>query len=160
VRRIDIAPCVKGRLLQDTYEVCNRTVNDFEISSPIAYTEWVKNKNSVAGSNDLKKVTRLLKYLRDIKKNFTCPSFLFTSLVGIHIYDWDKGTPAFSDTPTCLRTLMGRLDDWLQKNTYLPDIRNPVLHSEVQSSVWDQSQFNNFRDKINLYRSWIDECRE
>jgi hypothetical protein len=158
VRRIDIAPCVKGRLFSDTYEVCNRTANAFETTSPLAYTDWMVGKNAAAGGNDLKKVTRLLKYLRDTKKNFTCPSFLFTTLVGSHIYDSDKGTAAFADTPTCLKTIMGRLDDWLQSNSNLPEIRNPVLPAEVQSCVWDQTKYGNFRDKINLYRGWIDDA--
>ncbi|WP_423368603.1 SMODS domain-containing nucleotidyltransferase [Burkholderia sp. LMG 32019] len=157
-RRIDIAPCVKGRLGGNTYEVCNRGSNTFEASSPLAYTTWVTGRNAVAGGNDLKKVTRLLKYLRDIKTNFTCPSFLFTTLVGSHIFDGDKDSAAFADTPTCLRTVVGRLDNWLQQREVLPEIRNPVLSSEVQSRVWDQTQYSNFREKINLYRGWIDDA--
>lgn len=157
-RRIDIAPCVKGRVWSDTYEVCNRTNNEFEITAALDYTDWVVGKNGIAGGNDLKKVTRLLKYLRDIKKNFTCPSFLFTTLVGMHIYDSDKGTVAFADTPTCLKTVMGRLDDYLQAHTTAPVIRNPVLWSDIQSLVWDETQYGNFREKINLYRTWIDEA--
>lgn len=157
-RRIDIAPCVKGRQWQDTYEVCNRTSNTFETTAALEYTQWVIGRNGVAGGNDLKKVTKLLKYLRDIKTNFTCPSFLFTTLVGLQIHDYDKNTVAFSDTPTCLKTVVGRLDDWLQMNPYLPEIRNPVLWSDIQSRVWDQTKYSNFRDKINLYRGWIDDA--
>jgi hypothetical protein len=67
VRRIDIAPVVRGRLVADRDEVCNRNSNEFEVSAPEAYTNWVVQKNSVAGGNDLRKVTRLLKYMRDIK---------------------------------------------------------------------------------------------
>lgn len=158
VRRIDIAPCVKGRQWQDVYEVCNRTSNTFETTAALDYTHWVIGRNSVAGGNDLKKVTKLLKYLRDIKGNFTCPSFLFTTLVGLQIDDQDKGTAAFSDTPTCLKTVVGRLDDWLQMRADLPEIRNPVLWSDIQSRVWDQTQYSNFRAKINLYRGWIDDA--
>lgn len=157
-RRIDVAPCVRDRVYAGTYEVCNRTANEFELSSPLAYTEWVKGRNAVAGGNDLKKVTRLLKYLRDIKTNFTCPSFLFTTLVGLRIFDTDKGSGAFADTPTCLKTVVGRLDDWLQHYPLVPVILNPVLSSEVQSNVWDQTQYSNFRDKVNLYRGWIDDA--
>jgi len=157
-RRIDIAPCLKGRLHQDSYEVCNRTDNVFELTSPLAYTNWVTGRNAVAGGNDLKKATRLLKYLRNIKSNFTCPSFLFTTLVGFHVYDSDKGTAAFADTPTCLKTVVGRLDDWLQLRSSVPELRNPVLWSEIQSQVWNQTQYDNFRDKINLYRGWIDDA--
>ncbi len=157
-RRIDIAPCVKGRLWSNTYEVCNRTTNEFETTAALDYTDWVVGRNGVVGGNDLKKVTRLLKYLRDIKTNFTCPSFLFTTLVGMHIYDSDKDTAAFADTPTCLKTLMGRLDDYLQAHPTAPVIRNPLLSSDIQSRVWDQTQYGNFREKINLYRTWIDEA--
>lgn len=157
-RRIDIAPCVKGRLWSNTYEVCNRITNDFETTAALDYTDWVVGRNGMAGGNDLKKVTRLLKYLRDIKTNFTCPSFLFTTLVGMHIYDSDKGSAAFADTPTCLKTVMGRLDDYLQAHPTLPVIQNPVLSSDIQSRVWDQTQYGNFRNKINLYRTWIDEA--
>jgi hypothetical protein len=157
-RRIDIAPCVKGRQGTNTYEVCNRTTNEFETTKALDYTNWVVGRNGVAGGNDLKKVTRLLKYLRDIKTNFTCPSFLFTTLVGMHIYDSDKGTVTFADTPTCLKTVIDRLDDYLQAYPTVPVIRNPVLPSDIQSSVWDKTQYGNFREKINLYRTWIDEA--
>ncbi|MBV6865021.1 MULTISPECIES: SMODS domain-containing nucleotidyltransferase [Xanthomonas] len=157
-RRIDIAPCVNGRLWSNAYEVCNRTTNEFETTAALSYTDWVVDRNGVAGGNDLKKVTRLLKYLRDIKTNFTCPPFLFTTLVGMHIYDSDKDTAVFADTPTCLKTLMGRLDDYLQAYPSVPVIRNPVLPSDIQSRVWDQTKYSNFRDKINLYRTWIDEA--
>lgn len=157
-RRIDVAPCIKGRLQEDNYEVCNRNANIFEPSSPIRYTDWVTGKNAISGGHDLRKVTRLLKYLRDIKSNFTCPSFLFTTLVGSRIFSSDKGTPAFADTPTCLKTVVGRLDEWLQINPSLPEIPNPVLQSEIQSRVWDQLKYSNFREKINLYRGWIDDA--
>lgn len=157
-RRIDIAPCVKGRLYQDSHEVCNRAANTFELTSPQAYTNWVTGRNAVVEGNDLKKVTRLLKYLRDIKTTFTCPSFLLTTLVGSNIYDSDKGSAAFADTPTCLKTLIGRLDNWLQLNQSVPEIHNPVLWPEIQSQVWNQTQYSNFRDKINLYRGWIDDA--
>jgi hypothetical protein len=158
VRRIDIAPCVVDREYSGRYEVCNRTTDAFEASAPLAYTAWVIEKNGIAGGNDLKKVTRLLKYLRDIKGNFVCPSFLFTTLLGNRVQERDRGTPAFADLPTTLKTLVGRLDDWLQMNPYTPYLSNPVLPSESQSRGWDQTQYANFRDKINLYRGWIDDA--
>ncbi|ARS57589.1 SMODS domain-containing nucleotidyltransferase [Ralstonia pseudosolanacearum] len=157
-RRIDIAPVVRGRVSADQDEVCNRNSNEFESSAPTAYTDWVIKKNAIVGGNDLKKVARLLKYMRDIKGNFTCPSFLFTTLLGYQINDCDKNSAEFVDTPTTLKTLFWRLDDWLQVRQNLPEVRNPALTSEVQSSVWDETQYSNFRDKINLYRGWVDEA--
>lgn len=157
-RRIDVAPCIKGRLYPDTYEVCNRTTNEFESSNPIAYTDWVVDRNAIVGGNDLRKITRLVKYLRDIKRNFTCPSFLLTTILGNHIYETDKDSPYFADLPTSLKTLVGRLDDWLQANPTVPTVRNPVLWDEVQSADWNDTKYSNLRDKINLYRGWIDDA--
>ena len=158
VRRIDIAPVVRDRWVAGWDEVCNRTSNEFERSAPTEYTKWVVQKNAIAGGNDLKKVTRLLKYLRDIKGNFTCPSFLLTTLLGYRVQEADQYVNSFPDTPTTLKCLLGRLDDWLQANPTLPEVRNPVLSTEVQSKAWDDTKYSNFRDKINLYRGWVDEA--
>lgn len=35
---------------------------------------------------------------------------------------------------------------------------NPVLYGEDQAGGWEQSKYANFRDKVNLYRSWIDDA--
>lgn len=157
-RKIDVAPCVVDRLYVGQYEVCNRVTDQFETSAPVAYTEWVKGKNSVAGGNDLKKVTRLLKYMRDIKGNFTCPSFLLTTLMGLQVYESDRGSSQFADLTTTLKTLVGRLDDWLQVRAHVPTVSNPLLPQENQAGGWDQTQYSNFRDKVNLYRGWIDDA--
>lgn len=157
-RRIDVAPCIKGRIFPDTYEVCTRSTDEFESSNPIAYTNWVVDRNAIAGGNDLRKTTRLVKYLRDIKGNFTCPSFLLTTILGNQLYESDKDSAEFADLPTSLKTLFGRLDNWLQANPTVPTVRNPVLWEEVQSTGWDDTKYANFRDKVNLYRGWIDEA--
>lgn len=157
-RRIDITPCVRNRLFTDIDEVCNRNTNAFEQSRPTAYTAWLIGRNDVSGSNSFRKVTRLMKYLRVIKTTFTCPSFLLTTLLGNQIYDWDKGGDAFVDTPTALKTLIGRLDEWLQANPNLPQVYNPVLSTELQSTAWDQDKYSNFRDRIHTYRGWVDDA--
>ncbi|MBI1328396.1 MAG: nucleotidyltransferase [Alphaproteobacteria bacterium] len=159
-RKIDIAPCVKERLFDGTLEVCNRSTNAFTTTEPVLFTEWMKERNNYSGSNSFRKVTRLLKYVRDIKGTFTCSSILLTTLLGYRI-DWiDKDTAEFADTPTALRTLMARLDNWLQSRPYRPTVSNPKLPSEDFAEGWTQSQYSNFRDFINKYRKWIDEAYE
>lgn len=158
VRKIDLAPCVKERLQTGVWEVCNRDTNSFEKSNPLEYTDWLIERNAISGSNNFRKVTRLLKYLRDIKMNFTCPSFLLTTLLGMQVYASDKGTPGFADVPSTLKTLINRLDDWLQANPSKPTVRNPVLFEEIQSTAWDDTKYSNFRAKVNLYRGWIDDA--
>jgi len=159
-RKIDIAPCINARLFTNTIEVCNRDNNKFETSKPSEYTDWLIDKNAITGNNNFRKATKLLKYLRDIKTTFTCPSFLLTTLLGMQVYDSDKNTNTFSDVPTTLKVLINRLDDWLQLNAYLLTVRNPVLYEEIQSDCWDQTKYSNFRLQINKYRKWIDEAYE
>lgn len=157
-RKVDIAPCVVDRFYAGTYEVCNAKADGFEDSEPIAYTQWLKDQNGYSGSNSFRKVTRLIKYLRNIKLTFSCPSVLLTTLLGNHIYSWDKGSDDFGDVPTALKTVMGRLDDWLQARPTKPEVRNPKLWTEDFAASWTDEKYSNFREKIHRYRGWIDEA--
>jgi hypothetical protein len=116
-------------------------------------------RNSWTGSNGLRKVTRLHKYLRDIKTTFSCPSVLLTTLIGMQVSHADENDEAsFSDVPTALKTLTARLDDWLQAQLSRPLVRNPVLPSELFSDLWNDTQYANFREKVATYRTWIDDA--
>lgn len=158
-RKIDIAPCVVDRDSVSRFEVCNYDLDKFELSDPAAYTQWLIDRNGWVGKNGLRKVTRLLKYLRDIKRTFSCPSVLFTTIIGERIVWLDSlNISDFSDLPISLKTIVGRLDDWLQANPDRPTVTNPVLSSEVFSDLWDDARYSNFRDKIHTYREWIDDA--
>jgi len=158
-RRVDIAPCIRERNGVPGHEVCNHTSNAFEPSEPEAYTTWLRRRNEWTGGNGLKKVTRLLKYLRDIKATFTCKSVLLTTLLGMRITVADATlADPFVDVPTALKTIVDRLDDWLQLHTTKPNVANPVLASELFSDLWDDAQYANFREKIHEYRGWIDDA--
>jgi hypothetical protein len=153
-RKIDITPCVKGRLQQETWEVCNRVVNRFEPSAPRDYTNWITERNTWSGGNSLKKATRLIKYLRDIKRTFTCPSFLLTTLLGDQVRQGDN----FADVPSALKAIFGRLDDVLQSHAVRPAVLNPALRTEKISGVWDDAKYKTFRDRMHQYRGWIDDA--
>lgn len=157
-RKVDIAPCIERGTFFKSYEVCNRTTNEFEVSAPKAYTDWLSERNTITGNHSFRKVTRLLKYLRDIKTTFTCPSFLLTTLLGLQVKELDRYTATFSDVPTALKVLIGRLDDWLVEHPDLPEVRNPVLWSEIQSLAWDDTKYQNFKSRIKTYREWIDDA--
>lgn len=159
-RKMDIAPCLVNRVSDDTFEVCHRFNDEFEQTRPLQYTAWVNAKNTLCGKNFLRKTTRLLKYLRDIKATFTCPSFLLTTLIGMQIREDDNSGPSFSDLPTALKTVIGRLDHWLQLRPSVPIVPNPVLATENQASGWNLGQYSNFRNQINRYRQWIDDAYE
>jgi hypothetical protein len=157
-KKIDVAPVVMNRGGIERLEVCNRNTNQFERTEPRAYTEWLVQRNKYSGSNSFRKVTRLIKYLRDIKTQFTCSSVLLTTILGNRISDMDRGSALFADTPTALKTVFGRMDDWLQSNMTKPAVRNPCLWSEDFSAAWTDEQYANFRKQIHKYRGWIDDA--
>lgn len=157
-RKIDVAPCVVNRGGWTRFEVCDRDNNRFDLSEPKAYTNWIIDRNTWSGGNAFRKVTRLVKYLRAFKGTFTCSSFLLTTLLADRITMADRYTNALGDVPTALRTVVSRLDDWLQARSSRPEVRNPVLWDEVISGDWDDLKYGNFRDKVHTYRTWIDDA--
>jgi hypothetical protein len=157
-RKIDVAPCVLNRGGLTRLEVCNRITDEFERSEPRQYTDWLIEKNSLSGSNSFRKVTRLIKYLRDIKTTFTCSSVLLTTILGYRVNSSDKNSAAFADAPAALKTLFGRLDDWLQLNKSKPNATNPFLSTEDFAANWTDGQYSNFREMVNKYRAWIDDA--
>lgn len=156
--KIDIAPLVMDRQYQGVLEVCNKRTDQFEQSQPIEYTRWIREKNGYSGNNSFRKATRLIKYVRDIKKRFSCQSVLLTTLIGHRIEWFDKDSGAFADTPSALQTIMGRLDDWLQERPDKPEVPNPALPSQNFADLWNDTQYANFRNFVNKYRKWIDEA--
>jgi hypothetical protein len=156
-KKIDVAPCLTNRT--NALEVCNRVLDQFEQTEPKQYTEWLVEKNSYSGGNTFRKVTRLAKFLRDIKESFTCSSVLLTTLLGHCITSTDKDSSDFSDTPTALKTVFGRLDDLLQRYPTKPRVLNPFLATEDFATAWKiEEQYTNFRDKIHTYRGWVDDA--
>jgi hypothetical protein len=157
-KKIDVAPCVVDRGGFTRLEVCNHDTNEFERSEPRQFTDWLVEKNGYSGSNSFRKVTRLIKYLRDIKTRFTCSSVLLTTILGYRISAADEDSAAFAETPTALKTIFGRMDDWLQMNLTKPAVTNPFLQTENFADAWTDAQYENFRERIQTYREWIDEA--
>ncbi|CAH2409369.1 SMODS domain-containing nucleotidyltransferase [Mesorhizobium escarrei] len=155
-RKVDIAPCVRGRNGDGLLEVCNGKTNEFVRTEPVKFTDWLVERNSISRSNSFRKVTRLIKYLRDIKTTFTCSSVLLTTLLGRQIDTLDKDSELFADTPTALKTIIGRLDDFLQGYSKKPKIVNPYLWGEDFAATWTDDQYTNFRNFVHKYREWID----
>lgn len=158
---LDIVVCI--RLKDGNYVwfvVCNSKMNTYEHTDGEGFASWFAGRNTVTGSNLLRKVTRLLKYLRDIKGNFSAKSVLFATLVGNTVEDWHSQVRDlyYCDVPTALKTIVGHLDDWLQARPFMPAVTNPALPAEDFNRHWDQEKYENFREKIHQYRGWIDDA--
>lgn len=85
---------------------------------------------------------------------------MFTTLLGdqISLSDHSFRYLFFSDLPTSLKTLVERLDNYLQSNVSMPSIVNPILSEETFTRHWDQEKYENFRDCIHRYREWIEDA--
>ena len=152
---LDVVPCVE---YEDTHYICNRQEKKYEKTDGDGYKRWLIEKNRIVGGNYFRKSTRLLKFLRDHKDNFSVKSILLTTMLGKEIADNDQDNSNFSDLPTTLQTLSNRLNDHLQDHADIPTIENPVMHEEDFNRHWDDKKYANFRDKFDIYTKKINEA--
>ena len=145
---LDIVPCVE---YNDTHYICNRRDQKHEQTDGDGYKEWLVDKNQTVGGNNFIKATRLFKFLRDHKGNFSVKSILLTTLLGNQINDFND----YSDLPTTLKTLSNRINYYLQNHPSMPIVYNPVLPSEDFNRHWDQTKYSHFRDMFAIYNGRI-----
>ena len=151
---LDLVPCITQ---QDKFFICNNKENEFEVTDGTGYRDWFNEKTRITNGN-LKRVTRLLKFLRDHKGNFSVKSILLTTLIGISVYANDKWGENFKDIPTALKTISNRINSFLQANVLMPEICNPVLSTESFTRHWDQDKYTHFREMFNLYNGKINDA--
>ena len=144
---LDVVP----RITDDgTHYIFNRIENEREETDGTGYREWFNDKNRITGGN-LKRVVRLLKYLRDHKGNYTAKSIILTTLAANAIEESDEETEAVSTVADTLVTALTRMDEYLQENPQMPEIKNPVLPSETFNRHWDERKYANFRKMVNSH---------
>lgn len=151
---LDLVPCITDG---EQHLICNNKENCFEPTDGTGYRDWFNDKTRITNGN-LKRVTRLLKFLRDHKGNFSVKSILLTTLIGNSVYESDEGGEHFKDIPTSLKTVANRINRFLQDNLLMPEICNPVLSTESFTRHWDQDKYRHFRDMFNLYTAKINEA--
>lgn len=151
---LDLVPCITQG---EEYFICNKKENEFEITDGTGYRDWFNEKTRMTHGN-LKRVTRLLKFLRDHKGNFSVKSILLTTLIGNSVYTRDEGSDDFKNIPTALKTVSNRINNFLQVNILMPEICNPVLDGEFFTRHWDQDKYSHFREMFDLYNNKINEA--
>ena len=151
---LDLVPCITDG---EQPFICNNKENRFEPTDGTGYRDWFNEKTRITNGN-LKLVTRLLKFLRDHKGNFTVKSILLTTLIGNSVNISDEDSENFKDIPTSLKTIANRINRFLQDNSLMPEICNPVLPTESFTRHWDQDKYRNFREKFNSYTAKINEA--
>ncbi|MGR3914616.1 MAG: hypothetical protein OD918_08890 [Gammaproteobacteria bacterium] len=152
---LDIVPCIEHNGI---CYICNRTENEYEKTDGDGYKDWLSLKNQITGSNNLRKATRLFKFLRDHKDNFSIKSILLTTILGNQVRQGDANSALFCDLPTSLKTISNRVNDFLQGQWSMPIVRNPVLPEEDFNRHWDDKKHANFREKFAAYNARINEA--
>ena len=148
---LDNVPCIA--VAGNGQRICNNKTNQFEPTDGTGYRDWYNAQSAITGGN-LKRVTRLLKYLRDHKGNFAVKSVLLTTLIGNTVYgESDPGD--FRTTPDALKTVSNRLNDFLQLNPSMPAIENPVLPGEDFTRHWTPANYANFRRLFGVYNAKV-----
>ncbi|MFF0905027.1 UNVERIFIED_CONTAM: nucleotidyltransferase [Kocuria sp. CPCC 205316] len=159
---VDIVPYLT--LSNGRQVIVNRDEDDWEDTNPEGFTAWMHDKDGVAGGN-LRKVIRLMKYLRDHKNSFTgTRSIILTTLLGEQVASIRKlNEPGYySNIPTALFHIVRDLDEWLQERPTKPSIVDPSGAAAPDGSRvafdhrWDQSTYSYFRERIHIHAAEIE----
>ncbi len=87
---LDVVPVIQEIGHNGTrFYTCNRRDDVFEETAPEEYTSWLICKNRITGANQLREVTRLIKFLRDTKRTFSAKSILLATMIGMQIEEFD-----------------------------------------------------------------------
>jgi len=152
---IDLVPYI----LRDngTEAIINRDENEFEDTDPTAFTDWMREQDEIADGN-LRKVIRLVKYLRDHKNSFTgTKSIILTTLLGERVDEAKKlWTPeAYRDLPTALLTIVTDLDEWLKYQFAKPRVLDPSGTGLDFDHRWNDESFYYFKARIRVHAEQI-----
>ena len=145
---IDVVPYVVFESGREA--IINRTTNQFEDTNPIGFTDWLQGKDATTNGN-LRRVLRLLKYLRDQCNAFNIKSVLLTTLVGevVTPVRAELAPGCYGDTPSALVTIVQDLDAWLQDRPNKPSLVDPSCPSTSFDHRWTDAQYAAFREKIH-----------
>jgi len=151
---VDVVPYIK--LSDGRQVIVNWAEEKFEDTNPDGFTAWMKERDDLALKN-LRKVLRLLKYLRDYKQTFTIPSVILTLLVGERITSWDSDQ-RYKDVPTALKNMLNDLDQWLDMYPMMPCLEDPSCPGTYFHHRWNEAQYKNFKKMVKKYAVWVNEA--
>jgi hypothetical protein len=153
---VDIVPYLT--LSDGRQVIVNRDEDKWEQTDPEGFTAWMHEKDTMTGGN-LRRVIRLLKYLRDHKNSFTgTRSIILTTLLGEQVTSVRKllDPGYYSSVPTALLHIVKDLDTWLQARPTKPSIADPSGSGATFDHRWDQTTYSYFRDRIHAHAAEIE----
>ncbi len=136
--------------------IVNAATNEFEETNPRGLAEWMRANDRLANGH-LRRVIRLLKYLRDYKTTFSIPSIILTTFLGEQVQGWHEDG-RYADLPTALLNILTDLDTWLDGNVTMPQIEDPSCPGVTFNHRWDEGRYVNFRTQIKKYKGWVKDA--
>lgn len=150
---VDVVPSIT---LDDGRQVIvNYAENDFEETNPVGFADWMKERDDLTNGN-LRRVIRLLKWLRDYKNTFTCPSVILTVLFAGRV--WYNGTDKYPDVPHTLVALLEELDSHLLLHATMPLLDDPSCPGTSFNHRWEEPLYQTFKKKVHEYAIWAREA--
>lgn len=146
---VDVVPSVT--LDDGRHMIVNYAENKFEETNPVGFADWMKERDDLTNGN-LRRTIRLLKWLRDYKNTFTCPSVILTVLLGGRV--WYSGADKYPDVPHTVVALLEDLDAWLSMHPAMPLIDDPSCPGTSFNHRWDEALYQTFKKKIHDYAIW------
>lgn len=153
---VDVVPHIT--LADGRQVIINYAENKFEDTNPAGFTGWMKERDDLTGGN-LRKVIRLLKYLRDYKNTFDCVSVILTTLLGSRVQAFNADT-RYADVPTTFVSLLEDLDGWLTLNDSMPLLDDPSCTGTSFNHRWTEEKYQNFKNMISKYAGWAREAAD
>ncbi len=152
---LDIVPFVRRE--DGTAWIIDGKANQWERTDPEGYTDWIRAKDRISHGN-LRKVVRLLKFLRDRQGAFRgTKSVILTTLVGDRVEAWRTvlNPDYYVDVPTTLLHVVEDVDDWLQARPIKPTLADPSASGAHFGHRWTHESYARLREDMHAYRDLI-----
>jgi hypothetical protein len=144
---VDVVPSIT---LDDGREVIIYYAdNEFEETNPVGFADWMKERDDIT-DGQLRRVIRLLKWLRDFKNTFSCPSVILTVMLGNRVQWWNS-KEEYEDIPTALVNLLEALKRWLDGHLMMPLLDDPSCPGLSFNHRWDEEKYSTFKKKVGDY---------
>lgn len=161
---VDIVPTFHAA--DGTQWIANKDDGQFEKTDPVGFTRWMRDKDGIADGN-LRKVIRLMKFLRDRSDFQGTRSVILTTVLGERVVNSRKlNEPGiYATVPDALITIVSDLDEWLRANPTKPSITDPSGTGVTFDHRWDEQSYAHFRNRIRDYTqkmldAWYEQDRD
>jgi hypothetical protein len=133
---------------------------EWEPTDPQGYTKWITDKDELTGGN-LRKVVRLLKYLRDHRDWYPdTKSIILTTIIGDQATHAAKAAApgCYANVPTTLLTVTTAAATWLAENETKPSIDDPSGSGATFDHRWTDETYAELRGHMYVLAERIKEA--